>query len=141
MAIKVKQITNYKGRYCAELGNGLFVLANGSMGLMLCEKVDEGMKVIESNILCGMMSKTEEDFRWNVEHADYMTDMSAYETASDEDVTSSDADDEGEQVQISITVTKGRIVEELRKLADAIEKNDGEELPYYETYHCSAEFH
>lgn len=134
MAVKVKQITNYKGRYCAELENGLFVLANGSMGLMLCEKVDEGMKVIESNILCGMMSKTEEDFRWNVEHADYTKDMSLYGT------TVKDEDDD-EQVKISITVTKGHIVEELRKLADAIEENDGDEVPYYETYHCTAEFH
>lgn len=133
MAVKVKQITNYKGRYCAELENGLFVLANGSMGLMLCEKVDEGMKVMESNILCGMMSKTEEDFRWNVENANYTTDMSLY------GMTVEDEDDE--QVKISVTVTKGHIVEELRKLADAIEENDGDEVPYYETYHCTAEFH
>ena len=135
MAVKVKQITNYKGGYCAELENGLFVLANGSMGLLLCEKVDDGMKVIESNICCGMMSKTEEDFRWNVENADYMTDMSPY------GMTIEDDEDEDNQVQISITVTKGRIVEELRKLADAIEENDGDEVPYYETYHCTAEFH
>jgi hypothetical protein len=134
MAVKVKQITNYKGRYCAELENGLFVLENGSMGLLLCEKVDEGMKVMESNICCGMMSKTEDDFRWNVENANYMTDMSPY------GMTIKDEDDD-EQVKISVTITKGHIVEELRKLADAIEDNDYEEIPYYETYHCAAEFH
>lgn len=71
MATKIKQITNYKGRYCAELENGQFVLSNGSMGLLLCEKVDEGMKVINADYVCGMMSKTEEDFRWNVENTDF----------------------------------------------------------------------
>ena len=71
MATKIKQITNYKGRYCAELENGLFVLSNGSMGLALCEKVPEGMKVINTNYVCGMMSKSEEDFRWNVENTDF----------------------------------------------------------------------
>lgn len=41
------------------------------MGLLLCEKVDEGMKVINADYVCGMMSKTEEDFRWNVENTDF----------------------------------------------------------------------
>ena len=71
MATKIKQITNYKGRYCAELENGQFVLSNGSMGLLLCEKVAEGMKVINADYVCGMMSKSEEDFRWNVENTDF----------------------------------------------------------------------
>ena len=71
MATKIKQITNYKGRYCAELENGLFVLSNGYMGLALCEKVTEGMKVINVDYVCGMMSKSEEDFRWNVENTDF----------------------------------------------------------------------
>ena len=71
MATKIKQITNYKGRYCAELENGLFVLSNGSMGLLLCEKVDEGMKVINADYVCGMMSKSEEDFCWNVENTGF----------------------------------------------------------------------
>ena len=69
MATKIKQISDYKGYRCAELENGQFVLSNGSMGLLLCEKVPEGMKVIKSDIVCGMMSRTEEDFRWNVENA------------------------------------------------------------------------
>jgi hypothetical protein len=71
MATKIKQITDYKGRYCAELKNGLFVLSNGSMGLVLCEKVPEGMKVINADYVCGIMSKSEEDFKWNVEHTDF----------------------------------------------------------------------
>ena len=71
MATKIKEITNYKGRYCAELENGQFVLSNGSMGLLLCEKVAEGMKVINADYVCGMMSKSEEDFRWNVENTDF----------------------------------------------------------------------
>lgn len=133
MAVKVKQITNYKGRYCAELENGLFVLSDGLMSLLLCESTEYGMKVIESNIRCEKMSWTEEDFCWNVENANYMTDMSPY------GMTIVNKDDD-EQVKISVTITKGHIVEELRKLADAIEENDGEEVPYYETHYCTAEF-
>lgn len=71
MATKIKQITNYKGRYCAELENGQFVLSDGSMGLLLCEKADEGLKVIDADYVCGIMSKSEEDFRWNVENTDF----------------------------------------------------------------------
>ena len=56
----------------SNLKNGLFVLSDGSMGLLLCEKVDEGMKVINADYVCGMMSKTEEDFRWNVENTDFI---------------------------------------------------------------------
>lgn len=65
---KIKEITNYKGRYCAELENGKYVLSNGSMELILCEKVTEGMKVLESGIVGGIMMRDEDDFRWCVEH-------------------------------------------------------------------------
>lgn len=66
--MKIKVITNYKGRFCAELENGKFVLNNGSMHLLMCEKVDEGMKVIEPDIVAGMVMRTEEDFKWCVEN-------------------------------------------------------------------------
>lgn len=66
--MKIKNITNYKGRYCAELENGQFMLSNGSMEIMLCEKVAEGMKVIKSGIIGGIMMKNENDFRWCVEN-------------------------------------------------------------------------
>ena len=66
--MKIKAISNYKGRFCAELENGNFVLNNGSMHLLLCEKVEEGMKVI-GEIVAGMMMRTEEDFKWCVETA------------------------------------------------------------------------
>lgn len=65
--MKIKRITDYKGRYCAELENGQYVLSNGSFELLLCEKVPEGMKVIESGIVGGIMMRTEEDFRFCVE--------------------------------------------------------------------------
>lgn len=71
MATKIKQITIYKGRYCAELENGQFVLSNGSMGLLLCEKVKDGLQVINADYVCGIMTKSEEDFRWEVEHTDF----------------------------------------------------------------------
>ena len=31
---KIKEITNYKGHYCAELENGEFILSNGSVELV-----------------------------------------------------------------------------------------------------------
>ena len=65
---KIKSITTYKGRYCAELTNGNYVLSNGSMELALCEKVAEGMKVIKTGIVAGIMMRTEDDFRWAVEN-------------------------------------------------------------------------
>ena len=68
--MKIKKITNYKGRYCAELMNGQYILSNGTFELMLCEKVDEGMKVIKTGIVGGIMMRTEDDFRWCVEHLD-----------------------------------------------------------------------
>ena len=66
--MKIKKITNYKGRFCAELENGKFVLKDGSMHLILCEKVAEGMKVLNSGIVGGIMMRTEEDFKWCVEN-------------------------------------------------------------------------
>ena len=66
--MKIKKITNYKGRFCAELENGNFVLNDSSMYLLLCEKVAEGMKVLESGIVGGIMMRTEEDFKWCVEN-------------------------------------------------------------------------
>lgn len=64
----IKKITNYKGRFCAELENGNFVLNDGSMHLILCEKVAEGMKVLDYGIVSGKMMRTEEDFKWCVEN-------------------------------------------------------------------------
>lgn len=66
--MKVKKIGNYKGRWCAELENGKFVLNDGSMHLILCEKVAEGMKVIDYGIVAGMMMRTEDDFKKCVEN-------------------------------------------------------------------------
>ena len=65
---KIKEITNYKGRYCAELESGEFIISDGSMYLIKCKKVPQGMKVMESGIVGGIMMKTEDDFRWCVEH-------------------------------------------------------------------------
>lgn len=67
---KIKEITTYRGRYCAELENGKFVLSNGSMELVVCEKVPSGMQVLQSGIIGGMMMRNEDDFRWCVEHSD-----------------------------------------------------------------------
>ena len=67
--MKVKRITDYKGRFCAELENGKFVLNDGSMHLLLCEKVAEGMMVID-NIVAGMIMRTEDDFKKCVENMD-----------------------------------------------------------------------
>ena len=66
--MKIKKITNYKGRFCAELENGKFVINDGSMHLLLCEKVAEGMKVLNSGIIGGIMMRNEEDFKWCVEN-------------------------------------------------------------------------
>lgn len=66
--MKIKKISNYKGRWCAELENGKFVLNDGSMHLILCEKVAEGMKVIDYGIVAGMMMRTEDDFKKCVEN-------------------------------------------------------------------------
>lgn len=71
--MKIKEISTYKGRFCAELENGQledgqFVLSNGSMELLLCNKVDGGMQVVQSDIVAGIMMRTETDFEWAVEH-------------------------------------------------------------------------
>ena len=68
--MKIKEISIYKGRYCAELTNGKYILSAGMMELLLCEKVEEGMKVIKSGIVGGIMMRNEDDFRWCVEHLD-----------------------------------------------------------------------
>ena len=52
-----------------EIENGNYVLSNGRMELIICEKVAEGMKVIKSGIIGGIMMLTEDDFKWCVEHA------------------------------------------------------------------------
>lgn len=65
---KIKQTSIYKGRYCAELENGQFILSNGSMELLLCEKVESGLKVIKSGIVPGIMMRTQTDFNWCVVH-------------------------------------------------------------------------
>ena len=71
MKAKIKgNVTNYKGRYCVELENGQFVLSNGSMELLLCDKVPEGMKIVKSGIVGGIMMKSEADFKWCVENLD-----------------------------------------------------------------------
>ena len=67
--MKIKgELTTYKGRYCAELENGQYVLSNGTMELILCDKVPEGMKVVKSGIIGGIMMKSEADFKWCVEN-------------------------------------------------------------------------
>ena len=66
--MKIKEISTYKCRFCAELENGQFVLSNGSMELLLCEKVESGMKVVKTDIVAGIMMRTESDFKWAVEH-------------------------------------------------------------------------
>lgn len=66
----IKSISSYKGRFCAELQNGKFVLSDGIFELLLCEKVKEGMNVIKSGIVGGIMMRNESDFRWCVEHMD-----------------------------------------------------------------------
>lgn len=64
----IERITTYKGRFCAYLKDGRAMLANGTMHLMLCEPVDSGMKVIEPDIVAGIMMRTEDDFRVCVEN-------------------------------------------------------------------------
>ena len=69
--MKIKQITNYKGRFCALMENGKYVVNNGSFELAVCEKVDDGLKVIKTGIVGGKMMRTEEDFRFCVEITDW----------------------------------------------------------------------
>lgn len=64
----IERITTYKGRFCAYLKDGRAILANGSMHLMLCEPTGGGMRVIEPNIVAGIMMRAEDDFRFCVEN-------------------------------------------------------------------------
>lgn len=66
---KIKAVSRYKGRFCAELHNGKFVLSDGLMELLLCEKVSDGMKVIAHGIIGGTLMRNEEEFRWCVENS------------------------------------------------------------------------
>lgn len=59
---------NYKGRFACKLENGKYMLSDGSMEMVLCEKVAEGFKVIRSGIVGGIMMRTMEDFIWCVEN-------------------------------------------------------------------------
>lgn len=66
--MKIKSISMYRGRYCAELENGEYILSNGSMELVRCEKVPDGMRILETGIIGGIMMRTESDFRFCVEN-------------------------------------------------------------------------
>lgn len=66
--MKIKSISMYRGRYCAELENGEFILSNGSMELVRCEKVPDGMRILETGIIGGIMMRTESDFRFCIEN-------------------------------------------------------------------------
>lgn len=66
--MKIESITEYEGRWCAWLEDGRAMLSDGPMELLLCEPVNEGMKVIRCGIVTGIMMRTEEDFRWCVEN-------------------------------------------------------------------------
>lgn len=68
MAKTKGDVTLYKGRYCVELESGDYMLSNGSMEMMLCEKVPDGFKVKKTGIVGGIMMRTEEDFKWCVEN-------------------------------------------------------------------------
>lgn len=70
--LTITRTFNYKGRFACELSNGRFFLSNGSMELILCEEVPEGMRVIEAGIIGGIMMRTEEDFKWCVENTEYV---------------------------------------------------------------------
>lgn len=65
---KIKKITDYKGMRCAEMNNGKFYLQRNTFELLLCEKVKQGMRVIKTGIIGGIMMRTDDDFRWCVEH-------------------------------------------------------------------------
>lgn len=58
----------YKGRYACRLQDGRYMLSDGSMEMLLCEKVGEGFKVIQSGIVGGIMMRTMEDFLWCVKN-------------------------------------------------------------------------
>lgn len=58
----------YKGRFACELEDGRYMLSDGSMEMLLCEKVSDGYRVLESGIVGGIMMRTMEDFLWCVEN-------------------------------------------------------------------------
>lgn len=68
IAMKIKTITRYKGRWCAWLDDGRTMVSNGSMELLLCDPMNKGMKVVRCGIVAGMMMRAEEDFGWCVEN-------------------------------------------------------------------------
>jgi len=111
---KIKEITNYKGRFCAELENGKYVLSNGTFGLLLCEKVPEGMKIIKNDIVGGKMMKSQEDFRWCVEN------MNVPEAEPEKAPA---GDDLPPRIHIDMVCDEDKIAESLRELADQYEKD------------------
>ena len=66
--MKIVSLSTYKGRHCAELEDGRFVLSDGSMHLALCRKTEKGMLVLEGGIVGGILMRTREDFAWCVEN-------------------------------------------------------------------------
>lgn len=66
--MKSKRTFTYKGRFACELEDGRYMLSNGSFELLLCEKADDGYRVIRSGIVGGIMMRTIEDFLWCVKH-------------------------------------------------------------------------
>ena len=111
---KIRKITNYKGRFCAELENGKYVLSNGTFELLLCEKVPEGMKIIKNDIVGGKMMKSQEDFCWCVEN------MNVPE-AEPEKVPA--VDDLPPRVHVDMVCDEDKIAESLRELAHQYEKD------------------
>lgn len=66
--MKITEKFIYSGRYACRLEDGRYMLSNGTMEMLLCEKVEEGFKVISSGIVGGIMMRTMEDFIWCVEN-------------------------------------------------------------------------
>ena len=53
--MKIEAITRYEGRWCAWLEDGRAMVSDGSMELLLCEPVNEVMKVVRCGIVAGKM--------------------------------------------------------------------------------------
>jgi len=66
--MRVIEKFTYKGRFACKLESGKYFLSNGSMELLLCEKVCDGFKVIRSGMIAGIMMRTMEDFIWCAEN-------------------------------------------------------------------------
>ena len=66
--MKIIDSFTYKGRYACRLEDGRYMLSDGMMGLLLCEKIKEGFRVLKSGIIGGIMMKNAGDFRWCVEN-------------------------------------------------------------------------